>query len=97
MLRPLQKFLNFSEIKLLPASDTILQGMPYSPNMIFTAAIRLSADKPLHSFYYWELAMVINNAYVFLLLSWNMSLLILHPKVSLGCHGVWSSLWAAFA
>ena len=60
MLRLLQKFLNFSEMKLLPASVINLWGMPYSANNIFTAAITL-CWQPFHSFYYWELAMVINN------------------------------------
>ena len=40
MLRVLQKLLNFSETKLLPASDINLAGM------IFTVAMRFSADNP---------------------------------------------------
>ena len=48
MLMLLQKFLKFSEIKLLPASNINLQGMPYSTNMIlnYYTAIRFSADNP---------------------------------------------------
>ena len=45
-MRLLQKLSNFSEMKLPPASDINLCSMSYLANMIFTVAIRLSADKP---------------------------------------------------
>ena len=43
MLSMLQKFLNFSETKLLSASDINLCGIQYSANMNFTVAMRFSA------------------------------------------------------
>ena len=46
MFRLLQKLLNFSETKLLPASDINLHSIPYSANTIFTVVMRFSADNP---------------------------------------------------
>ena len=59
MLSLLQNLLNFSEIKLVPESDINLHGTPYSANMPFGVAIRISVDNPSILFYYWEFAMVI--------------------------------------
>ena len=42
----LQKFLNFSEIKLLPTSDISLLGMPYSEITTLNVDIKLSAVSP---------------------------------------------------
>ena len=47
MLRLLQKVLNLSEMKLLPESDIILFGTPYSVKMILQINIRLTADRSL--------------------------------------------------
>ena len=41
MLRLLQKLLNFSETKLLPASDINLHGIPYVANTVITVVMRL--------------------------------------------------------
>ena len=46
MLSLLQNFLNLSETKLVPASDIILHGIPYSANMTFVVVISLSVDSP---------------------------------------------------
>ena len=44
MFRFLQNCLNLSETKLLPASDIIFLGKPYSAKIILHASIKLSAD-----------------------------------------------------
>ena len=44
MFRLLQKVLNLSETKLLPESEIIFFGCPYSAKIILHINIRLSAD-----------------------------------------------------
>ena len=46
MLIDLQKCLNFSETKLVPASDISFHGIPYSVNIDDTALMSYSADSP---------------------------------------------------
>ena len=46
IFRFLQKFLNFPQIKLPPASNIIVLGIPCSENTTLNAAIKLSADSP---------------------------------------------------
>ena len=55
MFQLLQKFLNFSEIKLPPASDITLLGMSYSDKTTLNADIKLSADSPFIFFTNWDL------------------------------------------
>ena len=45
VLRHLQKFLNFSEVKFLSTSETSLLGSPYTERVILHVLIRLSAQK----------------------------------------------------
>ena len=45
-LTDLQNCQNLSDTKLVPASDIILRGIPYSANIVFTIFIRLSAERP---------------------------------------------------
>ena len=47
MFRLFQKVLNLSETKLLPESDIIFLGIPYSAKIILHVNIRLSADRSL--------------------------------------------------
>ena len=47
MFRFMQKFLNFSEMKLLPESDIIVLGIPYSEKIISPVNIRLPAERSL--------------------------------------------------
>ena len=42
----LQNFQNLAETKFVPVSDIILQGIPYSANIILTALVRFLADIP---------------------------------------------------
>ena len=58
MLSLLQNFLNLSETKLVPASDIILCGIPYSANMTFVVVSNSLLIAPPF-FYYWEFAVVI--------------------------------------
>ena len=46
MLIDLQTCLNFSETKLVPASDISFCGIPYSVNIDDTALMRCSTDSP---------------------------------------------------
>ena len=68
MLRPLQKVLNLSEMKLPPEFAIIFLGTLYSAKIILYINIRLSADISLVFLMIrnflddWELAMVICNA-----------------------------------
>ena len=66
------EFLEFSELKFVPAPDIIIFGGPYSANMICNFFIRWSADN-LSIFFKQEFAVVIYNAYVFFVISINMS------------------------
>ena len=94
-LRLLQKFLNFSEMKLPPASDINLCIMPYSANIFFTAAIRLPTTPPfflLLGICYGSLQCMNNFCF-----KAGICLLLSLPMVSVVCHGVWSSPWAVVA
>ena len=96
MLKLLQNFLNLSETKLVPASDIILCGNPYSANMTFVVVIRLHWYPPpsslllgiccgnllyTNNFYYWS----------------EICLHLALPMASGACHGVSSSSWAVSA
>ena len=50
MLTFWQMFLNFPEIKLVPASDIIFMGNPYYVKTALQHAIMLSVDNPFNYF-----------------------------------------------
>ena len=67
MFRILHNCLNISETKLLPVSDIIFFGKPYSEKIILHAYIKLSTERSL-PFYDWKFAVVIYNVKVIFVL-----------------------------
>ena len=69
MLSCLQKVLNFSEIKLVPKSETILLANPYFENTILNFFYYLISTEPIYLLYNKEFAVVIYYIKIMLVIS----------------------------